>query len=151
MRRTFFLFQSFCCHHAQQREQKIKKKSCEKKDILDCSYCCCCCSCIARRTRSGGPTTTNGRKHRRSCYWMILWIKRNTFRTLLCCTKFRALNPNSSKSSLFLQERRQREEGKEASKEAKHLSHHHGFDCRRRFPAHFARFKHERRWTREGT
>ena len=32
---------------------------------------------------------------------MILWIKRNTFRTLLCCTKFRALNPNSSKSSLF--------------------------------------------------
>jgi len=33
---------------------------------------------------------------------MILWIKRNTFRTLfLCCTKFRALNPNWSKSSLF--------------------------------------------------
>jgi hypothetical protein len=23
----------------------------------------------------------------------FLWIKRNTFRTLLCCTKFRALNP----------------------------------------------------------
>lgn len=43
------------------------------------------------------------------------------------------------------------EREEEAPKEAKHLSHHHGFDCRRRFPAHFARFKHERRWTREGT
>ena len=53
---------------------------------------------------------------------MILWIKRNTFRTLfLCCTKFRALNPNSSKSSLFFQERRQREEGKEASKEEQNI------------------------------
>ena len=119
-RRTFFLFQSFCCHHAQQRfEKKIKKKSCEKKDILDCACCRCCCSCIARRTRSGGPTTTNRRKHRQS--WLDDFVDKTQHfsNSFLCCTKFRALNPNSSKAS-FAREGR-REEGKEASKEEQNI------------------------------
>ena len=37
-------------------------------------------------------------------------------RTLLCCTKFRALNPNSSKSSLFLA---RKEKGDKERKEKK--------------------------------
>jgi hypothetical protein len=77
--------------------------------------------------------------------------KTQHFSNSLCCTKFRALNPNSSKSSLFLPERTKRGRKRSVKRSKTSIAHHHGFDCRRRFPAHFARFKHERRWTREGT
>ena len=63
---------------------------------------------------------TNRRKHRQS--WLDDFVDKTQHfsRPLLCCTKFRALNPNWSKSSFFLQERK-REEGKEASKEEQNI------------------------------